>query len=900
MAEYNLGTARGKIELDADGVKRGVSEANREVDGFTGRLDKASGSLKKAGGAMIGMGAAVLAGVGVAVKASADFEKEISNFNAAAKESPEVLEQVRQKALQIGRDTSFGAGEAASAITNLSYAGLETTDILNGAADAAVALAEAGELEIPQAASIMSAAMNTFGIAAGDAGTVADNLIGVFANSDTMVNELGEALQQTGATAATLGLSLGDTTVALGLLADQGIKGGKAGTTLNRMLLSLQPSSKKAAGAMEELGLITEDGSNQFFDAEGNMKGLADVSQILQDSMQGLTKQQKLAYLETIFGSRALSAATALADAGAEGFNGLAESMGEVSAADVAADKLDNLSGAMTILKGTVETTLIGVGAPLQGMLQGVVEAVTGVLNSFASLPEHIQKFVTIGVVAAGVALVLAGGFLMMLGFLPAIIAGFSTLFTVIIPIVAPILAVVAAVALLAAGIYLLWQRSETFRDIVMGVWAQVQAAIQIAVDFILEIFNNLKFAWDVLVGLFRGNPISEVMATQMGTVGTILQNVVGIVKSATDAIVAIFKFFRDFVVDLWNRFGEHIISAAKNFLGFLVEFFDATWENIKQVIEAVLRVIKGIFDVFAGAFTGDWSRVWEGIKAIFSGIWSAIHAVFSQIVAAIILVAKTAWTALETGIGAAMAAISAIWDAAWNRIKMFFSSIWDSIKSAMSTYWTEIKREFQVALDTVKRLWNTAWEAVSGAFSRIWGGIASAISGAFDSVMSWIRGLKDNITGFFRNAGTWLKEAGKAIISGLVQGIRDAIGKVTGAIGDVMSAARRLLPSSPAEEGPFSGKGWTLYSGKSIVDGLAEGIEREEAAAVRAAYSVADSLAGAFSTPALAMAGATTSPVSSSRSEVYNFGDIVLPNITDRSSADDLIAGLRQAARRR
>jgi phage-related protein len=110
-----------------------------------------------------------------------------------------------------------------------------------------------------------------------------------------------------------------------------------------------------------------------------------------------------------------------------------------------------------------------------------------------------------------------------------------------------------------------------------------------------------------------------------------------------------------------------------------------------------------------------------------------------------------------------------------------------------------------------------------------MWSGIVSAISSGVSNAYNAVVGVKDRIVGFFSGAGSWLLDAGRSIISGLVSGIQNMIGAVTGAVSSVVSAARNLLPFSPAKEGPFSGRGWTLYSGEALVKGLAQGIAAEE-----------------------------------------------------------------------
>jgi phage-related protein len=147
-------------------------------------------------------------------------------------------------------------------------------------------------------------------------------------------------------------------------------------------------------------------------------------------------------------------------------------------------------------------------------------------------------------------------------------------------------------------------------------------------------------------------------------------------------------------------------------------------------------------------------------------------------------------------------------------------------------------------------------WESVKSKASEIWSGIVSAVQTGISNVSSAISGIKNTITGFFSGAASWLVSAGKSIIDGLVGGIKSAIGAVTSAVGDVMSAARNLLPFSPAKEGPFSGKGWTLYSGQAIVNDLAKGIAKQEDELVKTVDGVMSAASNAASLDASIAAG--------------------------------------------
>lgn len=189
-------------------------------------------------------------------------------------------------------------------------------------------------------------------------------------------------------------------------------------------------------------------------------------------------------------------------------------------------------------------------------------------------------------------------------------------------------------------------------------------------------------------------------------------------------------------------------------------------------IIQGVVTVLTGVINFLTGVFTGNWSQAWQGIQQIFSGVWQVIQSTFTGI-----------WAALQAGISGGLAIIQGLWSAAWN--------------------------------------------AVSSAFSSIWDGIKSAASAGIDGVVSTVTGIKDKITGFFSGAGGWLKSAGTAIVQGLVDGIKSMASAAGDAIKGVLDKVASFIPHSPAKRGPFSGRGWTPYSGRAIVEGLSQGIRQ-------------------------------------------------------------------------
>lgn len=139
-------------------------------------------------------------------------------------------------------------------------------------------------------------------------------------------------------------------------------------------------------------------------------------------------------------------------------------------------------------------------------------------------------------------------------------------------------------------------------------------------------------------------------------------------------------------------------------------------------------------------------------------------------------------------------------------------------------------------------------WSSVTSKVSSMWSNVGSAFRGGVTTAINFVRSIPQQIMGIFSNAATLLYNSGKALIDGLVNGIKGAIGGAVDAVGGALSAIRDLFPFSPAKKGPFSGRGWVLYSGMSIMDALGEGATKESNAAVRAYSEAVDKVRSTLS----------------------------------------------------
>ena len=351
-------------------------------------------------------GTALLGLAGMAVKTAMEFDKQMSSVAAVAGATADEMGQLRQAALDAGKDTVFSATESAQAEEELAKAGISVKDILGGALPGALNLASAGQMGLADAATIAAQAMNIFGLRGAAVPHIADVLASAANKSAADMHDLGDALRQGGLVAKQAGLSLEDTTGTLAAFADRALIGSDAGTSLKSMLLALGNPSEKAANLMRDLGI-------KVYDTQGRFVGITKLAGSLQESLSDLTQAQRDAAMATIFGSDATRSANVLYNLGEKGLRKYIDAVNDSgAAADTAGKKTDNLAGDIERLKGSIETLAIEAGSGASGGLRHLVKAVDWLVTGFSELPGPVQSTATVLVGVSGAGLLAAAGLL--------------------------------------------------------------------------------------------------------------------------------------------------------------------------------------------------------------------------------------------------------------------------------------------------------------------------------------------------------------------------------------------------------------------------------------------------------------------------------------------------------
>lgn len=355
-------------------------KASRVLDKIGGKVEHTGRRLTRGlGGPLLGLAGAggVGALIGSSVKLAASFDKTMRLVAVATDTPASKIQDLNALALKMGAATTFSAQQAGDAMLELAKGGLSAAQIKAGALSATLTLASAGGLELGNAAGYIVQGLSTFNLKADKAAEVAAALAGGANASTASVEDMGLALSQVGPGATTAGLTLQETTGVLAAFAQNGIKGSDAGTSLKTMLARLVPTTAKAKGLMEDLGL-------KFVDAHGNFLDITNVAQQLHDRLGKLSDAERSAALATIFGSDATRAATILAKEGAAGLERYIRATSDKTQAErLAKASTEGTAGALEQMHGAIETAQIALGTALAP----VVVDVSKKIGAFAGGP---------------------------------------------------------------------------------------------------------------------------------------------------------------------------------------------------------------------------------------------------------------------------------------------------------------------------------------------------------------------------------------------------------------------------------------------------------------------------------------------------------------------------------
>lgn len=781
--------------------------------------------------------------VGNVIELGQNFTSTMSEVSAISGATGEDFEKLEACAREYGATTVFSASNAAEALKYMSLAGWDA-DQSTSALGGVLNLAAASGMELGAASDMVTDYLSAFAMEAGDAAYFADLLSYAQSHSNTTAEALGEAYKNCAANLNAAGQDVETVTSLLEGMANQGYKGSEAGTAMAAIMRDITNGMKDGAIKIGETSVAV-------MDAQGNFRDLTDILTEVEAATNGMGDAERAVALSSTFTADSTKGLNLILNEGMDNIAGYEEELrgASGSAEEMANIMNDNLSGDVAAMNSAFEELGLKIYDALESKLRAGVQFITnGVIPAIEWLGGHIPE-VTIAVSGLGAVIAamnwgtISSKIAMVKGALVKLAAALGG---VSLPAIA-IIAVITAVALAFTN---LWKNNEEFRNKITAIWDGIKAKFDEFGQGIVDRLNALGFEFE---------DITEVMKA------------------------------------VWDGFCE-----------VLAPIFEGVFQQISNILNEALDILTGLFDIFAGIFTGDWDMVWQGVQEVFGAVWDFVVATFENWISTFTSLADTVLGWFGTD-----------WETVWTNVKTFFSDTWNAISSFFSGILTGIKTFFT---DT--------WNAIVSFFSGILSGIYSSVTGTMTEIHDTFTNIWDSITGFLSGAWETIKnivtvgimavkeiisaafqiitlpfrfiwenckdtvlsiwETIKSVIGEKIDAVKEKITTVTTAISNVASAAWNAISSTASSlwEGIKGSIGSKIDAAKEKVSTATSAITSVASSAWSSVSSTASSLWNTISSTVSSKISAASSAVSSATSTITSVASSAWSSVSSTASS--------------
>lgn len=722
-------------EMEAELKNVNAELARAPFDEYAAKAEKVGGTLTSVGQKLLPLSTGI-AGLGVAaVKTTADFDSEMSKVSAISGATGTDLDKLRGKAREMGAKTKFSASEAAQGMQYMAMAGWKTQDMMDGL-EGIMNLAAASGEDLASTSDIVTDALTAFGLSAKDSSHFSDILAAASSNANTNVSMMGETFKYAAPVLGSLGYTAEDAALAIGLMANAGIKSSQAGTSLRGAITNLAKPTDTVAAAMDKYGISLTDSS-------GKMLSLRELMEQLRQKLGGLSEAEQAQAAAALFGKNAMSGMLAIINGSDKDFEKLA---GAIDNCDGSSEKMantmnDNLQGQITILMSQLQELAISFGEILMPKIRDIVTHIQNFVDKLNAMDEgQKETILRIGMFVAALAPMLMGlgkvitfsaNVSRALGTLSAGLVkagGFSGVFTKALGLItSPAAIVVGAIAAITAVIIHLWNTNEDFRNTITAIWQKIKDAFTTFAAGISErlsalgitfsdVTSAIKTIWDGFCNL-----LAPVLEAAFNTIAIALQTAFNVILGIWDVFSAVFS-------GDWSGAWE----AVKG-------IFSSVWDGLKEYFSTIIGAVKGVADVFLGWFGTNWETVWNGVKTFFEGIWNGISSFFEGIWNGISTFCTTVWNGIVTNVTAFCTTVHDTISTIFNAVKDVVSNVWETIKNVVQVAIMFIVEVIKAAFELITVPFRFIWENCRDTIISVWETIKSAVQTAINFV-------KDNI----------------------------------------------------------------------------------------------------------------------------------------------------------
>lgn len=678
----------GRIVIDSGNSNEQIDETSNRTRTLSERLESAGDTLKSVGSKMVNFGDKVtnlgkkfapisgaVTAIGVAsIKTAADFESAMSQVAATMGMTSEEINngsedfaRLEQAARDMGKATKYSATDAANALNYLALAGYSVDESI-ATLPTVLNLAAAGGIDLAYASDMVTDAMSALGDKAGTAEEFVDKMAKTSQKSNTSVAQLGEAILTVGGTAKVLAGGTTELNAALGILADNGIKGAEGGTALRNVIMSLTAPTDDAAELMASLGV-------NVYDAQGKMRPLNRTLKDLNNALSTMNDQERSNVLSTIFDARVLKSAEALLGNCGDRFNELSGYINDSEgAAKAMADTMqNNLNGKITTLKSAISEAAISIGQIFIPTIDKIVEVIQKWTDKFNSLDNRSKKIIaTIGAVIAAIA-----------------------------PVLLVVGKVISSIGLFSIG---------------LGSAVKALAAFKAALS-ISKIIQGVTTAVTGLNAVLAANPILLVVAAIAALVIALTALGVAIYKN-WDSIKAWCADIGKKVKDTFVNLGNHVKDAAVSVKKSIDENFPAAGKAIDKTMEAASKTvseklsnIKKAFDDNGGGIKGTVAAAFEAVKGYHTAGFTFIDNLTGNKLSGLATSFRDKFTEIKNNVSSKLENLKSDFGTKLEEITNNGRNLLNTLGNSFSSTFENAKGVVQKAIDKIKGFMDFEWK---------------------------------------------------------------------------------------------------------------------------------------------------------------------------------------------
>lgn len=780
---------------------------------------------------------------GNVIELGQNFTSTMSEVSAISGATGEDFEKLEACAREYGATTVFSASNAAEALKYMSLAGWDA-DQSTSALGGVLNLAAASGMELGAASDMVTDYLSAFAMEAGDAAYFADLLSYAQSHSNTTAEALGEAYKNCAANLNAAGQDVETVTSLLEGMANQGYKGSEAGTAMAAIMRDITNGMKDGAIKIGETSVAV-------MDAQGNFRDLTDILTEVEAATNGMGDAERAVALSSTFTADSTKGLNLILNEGMDKIAGYEEELrgASGSAEEMANIMNDNLSGDMAAMNSAFEELGLKIYDALESKLRAGVQFITnGVIPAIEWLGGHIPE-VTIAVSGLG-AVIAAMNWGTISSKITMAKGALVKLATALGGVSLPAIALIAVITAVALAFTDLWKNNEEFRNKITAIWDGIKAKFDEFGQGIVDKLNALGFEFEDI----------------------------------TEVIKAV-----------WDGFCE-----------VLAPIFEGVFQQISNILSAVLDVLTGLFDIFAGIFTGDWDMVWQGVQEVFGAVWDFVVATFENWISTFTSLAdtvlgwfgtdwETVWTNVKTFFSDTWNAISAFFSGILTGIKTFFMETWDSIVSFFSGILSGISSSVTETMTEIHDTFTNIWDSITGFLSGAWETIKNIVTVGIMAVKEIISAAFQIITLPFRFIWENCKETVlavwetiKSVIGEKIDAVKEKITTVTSAISNVASAAWNAISSTASSlwEGIKSTIGSKIDAAKEKVSTATSAITSVASSAWSSVSSTASSLWSTISSTVSSKISAARSAVSSATSTITSVASSAWSSVSSAASS--------------